>query len=394
MELSGGAVFSNAPGATFDCAIDGSIDNSGGSNAIFNAGLFRKIAGTNTTIISVPFINAGVVEADSGLLNFAGPFFVQDGGTVKLNGGNVTTTFPMQLTGGVLQGNGLVLGSVSNAGTVSPGASPGQITIAGDYTQLPNGKLIIEIAGTNAGSTFDRLIVNHNAALDGTLNVSLLNGFYPAANSSFTFLISSNRTGTFAQFNYPSNDVGLALKYAATNATVQVINTRPMIAPIANQTATNGSLFRLAVQASDNDLPPQILTYALTNSPLDARVDPNGVITWTPAFATVPTAASMTVLVTDNGTPNLTASRTFLINVSSPLGPGAGPLLSFQAGPFGTHSNTLTLLGVPGLEYVAQYATNVAGPWLDFMTNIVDKNGFWSATDPFATSPTRFYRAR
>jgi hypothetical protein len=102
----------------------------------------------------------------------------------------------------------------------------------------------------------------------------------------------------------------------------------------------------------------------------------------------------MTVLVMDNGTPSLTASRTFLINVSSSLNPGAGPLLSFQAGPFGTHSNTLTLLGVPGLEYVAQYATNLAGPWLDFMTNIADTNGFWSAMDPSATNPIRFYRTR
>src|SRR5207302_7458776 len=131
-------------------------------------------------------------------------------------------------------------------GLVSPGFSTERLMISSDYTQATNGALNIEIAGTNPGTDFDQLIVSNAVTLNGTLNVSFLNGFQPLPNSSFTFLSAANVQGTFASFNYPSNEVALGLKYSSSNVTVQVINTRPGIAPIADQMISNHVAFRLA----------------------------------------------------------------------------------------------------------------------------------------------------
>jgi autotransporter-associated beta strand protein len=389
LTLSDGAVLTNAPGAIFDCASDSFIFKGPGSNVFINAGLFRKSGGNNTTTIQVPFSNFGEVESQTGRLSFDGPFSVEQGGLVRLRGGEVTNTLPMQLHGGFLQGNGLISGAVVNHGLVSPGASPGQIVMASDYTQAADGMLNIELAGTEPGIGFDRLIVSNAATLGGTLNVTLTNGFYPTPNSSFTFLKSANCNGTFAAFNYPTDDIGLALNYTSSNVTLQVINTRPIIAPIPDQTITNHSPFRLAIQATDNDLPAQTLAYTLSPTPFGASIDTNGVIDWTPNLLGAPITISLTVLVTDNGTPNLMSSRTFRITV---IDRGASTVTSLQPGVPGVHSNTLIFVGFANSTYVTQFATNLPGPWFSFSTNLADTNGFWQVIDPSATNPARFYR--
>src|SRR5262249_5051633 len=101
------------------------------------------------------------------------------------------TASNVTLTGGaVLKGTGTIAGSVVNtAGTVAPGNSPGIITINGDYTQGSGGALNIEVQGTNpATPDFDQLIVNGAVSLDGTLSVSLLNGFTPSVADSFKII--------------------------------------------------------------------------------------------------------------------------------------------------------------------------------------------------------------
>ena len=60
-----------------------------------------------------------------------------------------------------------------NNGTVSPGNSPGTLTIVGNYTQGSSGNLAMEIAGPN---NFDRLVVSGTASLAGTLTVTTVNG--------------------------------------------------------------------------------------------------------------------------------------------------------------------------------------------------------------------------
>jgi autotransporter-associated beta strand protein len=391
LTLNDGAVLANATGAVFDVAFGGSIESGSGANAIINSGLFRKTGGTGVALVTVPLLNTGTLEVRSGSLNFSGNGgYTQTDGVTRLGGGSIASSVPLQILGGLLQGSGLISGDVVNGGVVSPGASPGRIIISGNYTQTDEGSLNIEIAGAEPVTGFDQLVVSNSVTLGGTLNVTLTNGFYPTANSRFPFLVSTNYSGRFAAVNYPSNDVAMALAFTPSNVALQVINTRPVIPPIPRQIVTNFSTFRLAVNATDDDVPAQTLSYALSDPPPDATVDANGLITWRVAQIRTPLGVSFTVLVTDSGSPSLTSSQTFEVVV---LDGGPSPVLSLQPGTPGSDAITLMGAGVPGAQYVMQFATNLPRPWFNFSTNVAGAKGLWSVADTEATNSARFYRA-
>jgi len=48
---------------------------------------------------------------------------------------------------GIIKGNGTISGSITNDGTISPGLSPGKITISGNYAQGSTGVLNMQIGG-------------------------------------------------------------------------------------------------------------------------------------------------------------------------------------------------------------------------------------------------------
>jgi hypothetical protein len=59
--------------------------------------------------------------------------------------------------------------------------------------------LDIEIGGTTPGTQFDRVIVADEATLDGTLNVTTINGFAPTLPGQlFTIMTYATHTGEFA----------------------------------------------------------------------------------------------------------------------------------------------------------------------------------------------------
>jgi hypothetical protein len=94
---------------------------------------------------------------------------------------------------GEVHGDGNIIGNVENSGLVSPGNSPGSLTIEGDYLQGIAGTLELEFAGL--GSTqHDRLIVTGNAMLDGDVVLKFINQFAPQQGQQFEFLTVSGTT--------------------------------------------------------------------------------------------------------------------------------------------------------------------------------------------------------
>lgn len=101
-----------------------------------------------------------------------------------------------------LGGTGLLTGDVTSDGTVAPGASAGTFAIDGDYAQGDDGALEIELAGTGDGE-FDVLEVSGDADLDGTIEVSLLDGFVPAVGDRFLVLTAGAVSGGFSVEELP-----------------------------------------------------------------------------------------------------------------------------------------------------------------------------------------------
>jgi hypothetical protein len=114
--------------------------------------------------------------------------------------------------GGTLRGAANVgFDLVNNGGTLAPGSpAVGTTNVAGEYLVVsPDAALEIELGGTAAGQ-FDRLVVSGQALLDGSLNVSLVNGFSPANGDSFDILDFGTLAGAFGTVNLPPLGGGLA----------------------------------------------------------------------------------------------------------------------------------------------------------------------------------------
>jgi hypothetical protein len=222
-----GSVISNLAGATLDWATDSGTTPSGGMNGtIYNAGLFRKTAGTGTTTIGDNFTNTATVETWSGTLQF-NMACVQNAGQTRLLGGRLQAGNGFLLNGGLLEGTNTLIGNVLNKATVAPGvaSSPGVLTISGNYTEAGASFLEIGIGGATPGTGFDQLSVSGTATLAGTLAVSLINGFVPPTNSTYNFLTAGSRNGTFSTTNYPSSLSSAAVSYAANGASLIVAGT-------------------------------------------------------------------------------------------------------------------------------------------------------------------------
>ncbi len=121
---------------------------------------------------------------------------------------------------GALSGMGTIVGNVINSGILSPGSSPGTMTINGNYTQNSNSTLLIEIASDRS---FDQVAVGGSAQLEGTLQVQLLDGFVPDAGSKFTILTTEKGVnGTFSQLNLPKFPGTLQLQVLYDTFTVDL----------------------------------------------------------------------------------------------------------------------------------------------------------------------------
>jgi hypothetical protein len=150
--------------------------------------------------------------------------------------------------------------------------------------------------------------------------------------------------------------------------------------------------------ATDSDLPPQTLTYTLsstvtgTNPPV---ISTNGIITWTPDVSQAGTSNLITTVVTDNGTPPLSATNSFAVIVN--------PVPGISSVTYSNGGYLLTWWAPTNDIFAVQVATNLASPtvWLTIATNITytgpvtPTNGLFSYYDDGSQVPLgslRFYR--
>lgn len=118
-------------------------------------------------------------------------------GTVIVSNGAVITAPQSTIvwTNGVLAGNGTIVGGVNNAGgIISPGQSPGTLTIDGGL-QFDSGAFEAEVAGTGPGQ-FDVLRVTGAASFSGgTLRFYFIDGYLPRAGESVRVLEAGSVAG-------------------------------------------------------------------------------------------------------------------------------------------------------------------------------------------------------
>ncbi|MFM8252874.1 MAG: esterase/lipase family protein, partial [Planctomycetota bacterium] len=123
-----------------------------------------------------------------------------------------------------MTGSGTVYGDVYNGGLISPGNSPGKVSVAGNLVLGRAGELRIEIGGTSPADPgsfqdiggqlnpeptgtsppldrYDQVAVQGNLVLGGSLKIDLINGFQPTVGQSFDIItFGGDYSGDFDRY--------------------------------------------------------------------------------------------------------------------------------------------------------------------------------------------------
>ncbi len=232
-QFQGANIVTNAATIVLDGSASAILSQTGGNglaNFAANAAA-GSLTLTNGRNLAAPgaVSNAGALTIDSGCTLTTGGVFVQTGGTTTLNNSTLDPAGLADIQGGLLSGSGNVLAAVSNAGSIAPGLSPGVLTIAGDYSQAPNGRLLIEVAGIVPGAQFDVLEVSGAASLAGALDIAVADLSQPQPPEVYQFLNSATRSGAFSEVNAPCLNGGnrVLVAYRADGAELQIVNPLP-----------------------------------------------------------------------------------------------------------------------------------------------------------------------
>lgn len=107
---------------------------------------------------------------------------------------------------------------------------------------------------------------------------------------------------------------------SATNVlqiVVQEVNEAPVLIEPPERTVDEMTPLVLALSATDADVPANRLSYALVGAPAGMSIQgSSGVVTWTPTESQGPSTNIVTVLVSDDGVPSLSATNTVQIVVN------------------------------------------------------------------------------
>ena len=176
--------------------------------------------------------------------------------------------------GGLLGGTGTIGGFVINAGVVSPGDSPGTLTINGNYVEVGSSTLRIEIGGLNSGVNSDLLQVNGagGASLAGTLQLIRINNFMPMSGERVTIINdASGHDGTM----FSAVDLvnwGLIRPVPMYNEPADVYVVFQLSTPFASQglTPNQVSVGRALDRALSDNCVPDLTTFVGSITPLSA----------------------------------------------------------------------------------------------------------------------------
>jgi hypothetical protein len=144
----------------------------------------------------------------------------------------------------------------------------------------------------------------------------------------------------------------------------QATNHPPVLAAVSGKIINAGATLVLTNSATDPESPPQTLTFSFLSAPTNAGLNSSsGVFTWRPLVSQANMTNPVSVKVTDNGTPGMSATNNFNVTVNPLTQPAFNSI---------TVSNRQTILvanGMSGPDYTLLASTDLVTWRALFTTN-------------------------
>jgi hypothetical protein len=221
-------------------------------------GIIDAVVGTSTNTalehrISAELVNQGTLAIDSAaVLAIVGTAFNNE-------------------PGGVVQGEGtLDVSSVEfvNGGSINPGGSPGIFTIDGDVALASTSIINLELEGDDPGTGYDQLNVTGNAALAGSLEVSIID-YIPDDGKTFQPLVFGSSSGVFESLITQGGGRFLSARFTEIGVYVTASitpggNSWPFIGGIADITVPEDTALTIVLEAFDPDA-GDVLTFSASS---------------------------------------------------------------------------------------------------------------------------------
>lgn len=146
-----------------------------------------KLLFDGTLRSNAPEASIDLVSANTAIIT--GSIYVEHGQSLTITVNGESELLHIDTTGQIVSGNGILDNDLilSGGATIAPGSSSGVLTIDGDYTQLLNAIMQIELGGTLFGD-YDRLVVTGMLDAGGVFELLMLDGFMPLAGDMFDVL--------------------------------------------------------------------------------------------------------------------------------------------------------------------------------------------------------------
>jgi hypothetical protein len=215
-------------------------------------------------------------------------------------------------------------------------------------------------------------------------------GLFGADGTPVDYRIYGPQADDVSLGRFPDAGIESFFMPTATPRTNNIIpNTAPLLATIIDKYLHDGQTIHFTATATDAESVYPSLTFSLdSGSPAGAFINPTtGQFFWTAIGVPVPSTNVISVRVTDNGSPPLSDTRSFLVMVTSrPRVTCAAPVGNVLSLNFGT---------LPGQTYQVEFKDNLDGPaWSPLGETVTGTGNTEQVNDDITGRTQRYYRLR